>query len=72
MTMATIADAGLTFSTLPHPAPTSAEARSAVLANPGFGTNFTDHMVSIDWTEGRGWHDAQVMPPITSSTSRSC
>lgn len=58
--MATVADAGLQFTALPHPAPVSAEQRAAILANPGFGTNFSDHMVSIDWTEGRGWHDATI------------
>jgi branched-chain amino acid aminotransferase len=47
---------------MPHPAPASAEARAAVLANPGFGTSFSDHMVSIDWDEARGWHDATVGP----------
>jgi len=36
--------------------------REAVLADPGFGNSFTDHMVSIVWTQDRGWHDAQVMP----------
>jgi branched-chain amino acid aminotransferase len=36
--------------------------REQVLANPGFGQTFTDHMVSIDWTEGRGWHDARLEP----------
>ncbi|KMS59862.1 branched-chain amino acid aminotransferase [Novosphingobium barchaimii LL02] len=60
--MASLADTGLSFTTLAHPAPTSAEARGAVLANPGFGTNFTDHMVTIDWTEGQGWHDAVIGP----------
>ncbi|MDE8653320.1 branched-chain amino acid aminotransferase [Novosphingobium album (ex Liu et al. 2023)] len=60
--MATLADAGLQFTSLPHPAPMSAERRAQVLANPGFGTNFSDHMVSIDWTEGQGWHDATVGP----------
>jgi branched-chain amino acid aminotransferase len=60
--MATIADAGLTFTTLSHPSPVSAEQRAAVLANPGFGTNFSDHMVTVEWTEGRGWHDAVVGP----------
>src|SRR5699024_3960888 len=29
---------------------------------PGFGQYFTDHMVTIDWTEEKGWHDAQVRP----------
>ena len=49
----------------PHPA-TDAE-REAILANPAFGQEFTDHMVSIEWTEEKGWHDAQVRPyaPIT-------
>ncbi|GAA1310360.1 branched-chain-amino-acid aminotransferase [Planotetraspora silvatica] len=36
--------------------------REQVLASPGFGQTFTDHMVSIDWTEGRGWHDARLEP----------
>ena len=60
--MATVAEPTLNFTTLPHPAPAPADVRSAVLANPGFGTNFSDHMVSIDWTEGQGWHDATVGP----------
>jgi branched-chain amino acid aminotransferase len=60
--MATVAEPTLTFARLPHPAPISAAVRTDVLANPGFGTNFSDHMVSIDWTEGRGWHDATVGP----------
>lgn len=60
--MATLAEASLKFTTLPHPAPTGDEARAAVLANPGFGTNFSDHMVTIEWTEGKGWHDAVVGP----------
>ena len=42
--------------------PTSAEDLSDILANPGFGKHFTDHMVTIDWTEEKGWHDAQVRP----------
>ncbi len=36
--------------------------REAVLADPGFGKRFTDHMVSITWTADEGWHDARVMP----------
>jgi branched-chain amino acid aminotransferase len=45
-----------------HPAanPASAEARDAILADPGFGRYHTDHMVSIDYTDGTGWHDARV------------
>ncbi|MCK6096775.1 branched-chain amino acid aminotransferase [Corynebacterium kefirresidentii] len=47
--------------------PTSAEELSEILANPGFGKHFTDHMVTINWTEEKGWHDAQVRPygPMT-------
>ncbi len=42
--------------------PASDEVRAAVLAEPGFGKHFTDHMVSIDWTQDGGWHDARVEP----------
>ena len=41
--------------------PTSDEVREAILADPGFGRYHTDHMVSIDYTDGRGWHGAQVV-----------
>jgi branched-chain amino acid aminotransferase len=60
--MATIAEPKLAFTTLPHPAPTSAAVREGVLAAPGFGTNFSDHMVSIDWSEEKGWHNATIGP----------
>jgi len=48
----------ITRSTKPRP---QAE-REAILANPGFGKHFTDHMVSIDWSIDKGWYDAQVRP----------
>ena len=38
------------------------EQRAAILAAPGFGKHFTDHMVSIDWNLADGWHAAQVRP----------
>ena len=43
--------------------------REAILADPGFGVHFTDHMVAIDWTVEDGWHDAHVRPygPLTFS-----
>ncbi len=34
--------------------------REAVLASPGFGTTFTDHMALATWTPGEGWHDARI------------
>lgn len=30
--------------------------------NLGFGSYFTDHMFMMDYTEGRGWHDARIVP----------
>ncbi|OBI41760.1 branched-chain amino acid aminotransferase [Mycobacterium kyorinense] len=41
--------------------PTSDQVRQSILADPGFGRYHTDHMVSIDYTDGQGWHDAQVI-----------
>lgn len=46
----------------PSASPLSDAEREAILANPGFGRHFTDHMVTIKWTEGRGWHDGQLVP----------
>ena len=60
--MATTADPSLTFARTAHPAPTAADVRDAVLADPGFGRAFTDHMVEIDYTEGKGWHSARIVP----------
>ena len=57
-----MADAPIAFTHLPHPAPTPADVRAGVLANPGFGTNFSDHMVVIEWSEAAGWHDATLGP----------
>ena len=47
--------------------------RARILANPGFGVNFTDHMVAIDWTIDKGWHDARVQPygPLTLDPASS-
>jgi len=43
-----------------NPQPVSATEREALLANPGFGRVFTDHMVTIRYAEGKGWYDARV------------
>ncbi|MCY7340912.1 MAG: branched-chain amino acid aminotransferase [Pseudonocardia sp.] len=50
------------FTRIPHPAPTAAARRAEIVADPGFGRHFTDHMVTITWTADRGWHDAVVKP----------
>ncbi len=70
--MATLAEPALPFTTLPLPSPVSAEERAAVLANPGFGTKFSEHMVTIDWTEGRGWHDATIGPRQPIALDPAC
>ena len=37
------------------------DARLAeILANPGFGNHFTDHMFTVEWTPDAGWHDARI------------
>jgi len=38
-----------------------------ILANPGFGVHFTDHMFTVEWTPDTGWADARVTPygPLT-------
>ena len=51
----------LTFDVHPHPSPASAEERAAVLASPGFGQHFTDHMAMAMWTVDGGWGDSQVV-----------
>jgi branched-chain amino acid aminotransferase len=55
------------ISTTPNPDPVDDARLAEILANPGFGTHFTDHMVTIEWTPDRGWYDARVTPygPLT-------
>ncbi|WP_167139072.1 branched-chain amino acid aminotransferase [Diaminobutyricimonas sp. TR449] len=36
--------------------------RDEILADPGFGTHFTDHMVDICWSVKGGWHRPRVQP----------
>lgn len=40
--------------------PVPASEREALLQNPGFGRVFTDHMATIRYSEGRGWHDGKI------------
>ncbi|MDP3158410.1 MAG: branched-chain amino acid aminotransferase [Reyranella sp.] len=50
----------LKFVRHPHPAPLAASKRAELLKNPGFGRVFSDHMVTIRYSESEGWHDARV------------
>lgn len=52
--------AGQPFRLEPNPHPVDARRRAAVLADPGFGTSFTDHMVRATWTADGGWGPAAV------------
>ncbi|GAA5114796.1 branched-chain amino acid aminotransferase [Haloechinothrix salitolerans] len=61
------------FTHTPSPSPATPERVAEVLANPGFGTQFTDHMVTISWNAEQGWHDAAVKPyaPFTLDPATS-
>ena len=50
------------FSRTHNPAPVAAARQAEILAAPGFGRHFSDHMVTIRWRADRGWHDASVVP----------
>ncbi len=55
--------AALSFARTPHAAPVPGEARAEAIADPKFGTVFTDHMVVVDYdAEKGGWHRAEVLP----------
>ncbi|MEP7022162.1 MAG: branched chain amino acid aminotransferase, partial [Pseudonocardiales bacterium] len=57
----------MAFSVLRNPSPKTDDERAAILAEPGFGRYFTDHMVRIDWTDAGGWSEGEVLPygPLT-------
>jgi len=42
--------------------PVSDARRAEILADPGFGNHFTDHMYRVEWTPEQGWHDARIEP----------
>jgi branched-chain amino acid aminotransferase len=51
-------DFDITLSERPAPA----AERERVLADPGWGRHFTDHMVTIRYSRDEGWHDARLEP----------
>jgi branched-chain amino acid aminotransferase len=61
------------FTRIPNPTPASAERVAEVLAKPGFGTFFTDHMVTVRWDAERGWHEGAVRAyePVTLDPATS-
>ncbi|MFI9362239.1 branched-chain amino acid aminotransferase [Kitasatospora sp. NPDC053057] len=42
--------------------PASETDRRGILAAPGFGRFFTDHMATAVWTSATGWHDRRIGP----------
>jgi branched-chain amino acid aminotransferase len=52
----------LPFEVQAHPAPVADVVRNSLIADPGFGKIFTDHMVMIRYSTEQGWHDAQIKP----------
>jgi branched-chain amino acid aminotransferase len=48
--------------TTPNPSPVDDSRLAEILANPGFGVHFTDHMFLVEWTPDAGWHRARIEP----------
>lgn len=55
-----MADSGSTFTINPRPDRVPDEERATLIANPGFGSIFTDHMAVVNWQAERGWHDPRI------------
>src|ERR671932_175236 len=57
----------------PNPSPVPPERRAEILAEPGFGIHFTDHMYLAEWSPERGCHDATIKPygPFTVDPATS-
>jgi branched-chain amino acid aminotransferase len=50
------------FDITPNPHPATDEERARILADPGFGNHFTDHMVHVSWTRDDGWGTPEILP----------
>lgn len=50
-----------------HPHPRTHDELGVILANPGFGNYFTDHMFLAKWTSDEGWAFPRIVPygPLT-------
>ena len=52
----------LRFPVRRNPSPASPQRRAEVMANPGFGKYFTDHMARAVWKQDGGWQDSEIIP----------
>jgi branched-chain amino acid aminotransferase len=59
---ATAAESDLEFTVTESTQRVNAERRAEILAAPGFGKYFTDHMAVIEWARDGGWSQAQIRP----------
>ncbi len=50
------------FEILKNPQPLDENLRAEILSAPKFGTQFTDHMAHIAFTDEQGWHGREVRP----------
>jgi len=57
-----LAPSTLEFTRHQNPAALAEMERAEILADPGFGKHFTDHMVDICWSARGGWHRPRVQP----------
>src|ERR1700753_4276335 len=48
------------FDVQPSDHAVAAAERDQLLANPAFGTRFTDHMITLRWNQDAGWHDGRL------------
>lgn len=56
----------------PNAAPMPDVNRRAVLANPGFGKTFTDHMLVMRYTAEAGWHDGEIIARAPFQIDPAC
>jgi branched-chain amino acid aminotransferase len=71
MTFGPISD--IEFTLHPTSTPVPAAERDRLLAEPGFGAIFTDHMVTVRWSQDAGWRDGRLEPygPIALAPATS-
>ncbi len=61
------------FAFEPSASPVPDDERSRLIADPGFGRVFTDHMALIRYSSAHGWHEPRITArkPITVDTAMS-